>query len=151
VDEIREKLSEHTNKILDDLGLECVEIDVFQSGEKKIIRIYIDKPDGVTAADCALVSRELGDLLDLEELIPWSYNLEVSSPGLDRPLKTNRDFERNLGRFVRLVMKEKFEGEFIHTGTIEGVSNETLELQCKSKRVLIPRLSILNAKIEIQF
>ena len=82
-------------------GVTLVESDMFRAGKRKTLRLYIDKPEGVTIDDCSNVSRHLSDALDLDpEVIEGAYTLEVSSPGLDRPLKSVADFVRNKGRFT---------------------------------------------------
>ena len=84
-------------------GVTLVECDMFRAGKRKTLRLYIDKPEGVTIDDCSNVSRHLSDALDLDpEVIEGAYTLEVSSPGLDRPLKSVADFVRNKGRFFRV-------------------------------------------------
>lgn len=88
--------------ILDDLGLELVDLQLQQDGRQLALRIFIDKPAGVNLDDCATVSREVGAILEIEDTIKSSYRLEVSSPGLDRPLKKPADFERFAGHKVKL-------------------------------------------------
>lgn len=93
-----ERVTEIIQPVLDDLGLELVELQLRSEGKKGLVlRIIIFKEGGVSLDDCAQVSREVGFLLEVEDPIGRSYVLEVSSPGLDRPLKTERDFERNKG------------------------------------------------------
>src|ERR1044071_10322678 len=92
-------------------GLEIVEIDLRGGGKARMLRIVIDKPDGVTHEDCANLSREVGTILDVEDAIPGgSYLLEVSSPGLDRKLFKATDFERFQGSLVKLTTREPVNG-----------------------------------------
>lgn len=88
--------------LLDSLGLELVELEYRKEGQGMVLRLYVDKPGGVTLDDCAAVSRELSDLLDVEEIIHCHYSLEVSSPGLNRPLTKTADYERFAGRLVKV-------------------------------------------------
>ncbi len=88
--------------ILDDLGLELVDLTLQQDGRQLALRIFIDKLSGVNLDDCATVSREIGAILEVEDTIKSSYRLEVSSPGLDRPLKKPADFERFAGQKIKL-------------------------------------------------
>jgi ribosome maturation factor RimP len=87
-------------------GIEIVEVELKGSGRNYLLRIYIDKPEGVTHADCELVSREVGAALDVEDPIPGSYELEVSSPGLERKLGKWQDWLRFAGKKVKVVLKE---------------------------------------------
>lgn len=88
--------------ILDDLGFELVDLLLQQDGRQLALRIFIDKPAGINLDDCATVSREVGAVLEIDDPIRSSYRLEISSPGLDRPLKRPADFERFAGRKVKL-------------------------------------------------
>src|SRR6266853_480329 len=87
-------------------GIEIVEVELKGSGSSHLLRIYIDRPEGVTHADCELVSREVGAALDAEDPIPGSYELEVSSPGVERKLGKWRDWQRFAGKKVKVVLKE---------------------------------------------
>lgn len=88
--------------ILADFGLECVDLEYKREGQGNVLRIFIDKPGGVNLDDCVSVSREFGTILEVEDVIKSSYRLEVSSPGLDRPLKKAEDFERFAGQMVKI-------------------------------------------------
>lgn len=88
--------------LLDSLGIELVDIEYRKEGQGMVLRLYIDKPGGVMLDDCADVSRELSEILDVEDIVHAHYNLEVSSPGLNRPLKKEADFQRYIGRMVKI-------------------------------------------------
>lgn len=88
--------------ILDDLGYELVDLQLQQDGKQLALRLFIDKPAGITLDDCVAVSREVSAILEVEDPIRSAYRLEVSSPGLDRPLKKPADFERFVGKKVKL-------------------------------------------------
>lgn len=88
--------------LLDSLGIELVELEYRKEGQGMMLRLYIDKPGGITLDDCADVSRELSEILDVEDVIHAHYNLEVSSPGLNRPLKKESDYLRYVGRLVKI-------------------------------------------------
>src|SRR5580658_7597358 len=87
-------------------GLEVVEVELKGSGRSHLLRIYIDRPEGVTHADCELVSREVSAALDLEDPIPGTYELEVSSPGVERKLGKWQDWQRFAGKKVKVVLKD---------------------------------------------
>lgn len=146
--EVRERLDALVRQSCDEAGVELVEFDFFQAGNRKLMRIYIDSPTGVSIDDCAKVSRALGAALDLEDLIPQAYNIEVSSPGLDRPLKTTRDFERHIGRLLRI---NRPKGAPL-IGRLKEVTDETLLLSPKAKGVeqIVVRSEILIAKVETE-
>lgn len=97
-----EQIKEIALPLLDSLGLELVELEFRKEGQGMVLRLYIDKPGGIMLDDCAAVSRELSELLDVEEIIDCHYNLEVSSPGLNRPLTKPADYERYAGRLVKI-------------------------------------------------
>jgi ribosome maturation factor RimP len=97
-----DRIKEIALPLLDSLGMELVELEYRKEGHGMVLRLYIDKPGGIMLDDCAAVSRELSELLDVEEVIDGNYNLEVSSPGLNRPLTKPADYERYAGRLVKI-------------------------------------------------
>ncbi|MBI4161240.1 MAG: ribosome maturation factor RimP [Acidobacteria bacterium] len=107
-------------------GAELVDLEFRQQGRHWLLRAYIDREGGVGAEDCARVSRQLGVFLDAEDLIGHRYVLEVSSPGLDRPLRTARDFQRNIGRLVLLRTREPIQGERELRGRISACPGEAV-------------------------
>jgi ribosome maturation factor RimP len=146
----REKLDFLIAEACRSVGVELVELDQFQAGKRKVLRLYVDKPEGVTIGDCTEVSRNLSAALDLdEEIIAGAYTLEVSSPGLDRPLKSTADFQRNIGRFLRITRST---GKPV-TGILVSVEeqNLTLDLKGHAGQFQVPRSEILSAKVDIQF
>ena len=146
----REKLNSLIAAACETVGAELVEFDMFKAGKREVLRIYIDKVNGVDVEDCAAVSRRLSDALDQDEsLIEGAFTLEVSSPGIDRPLKSTRDFERNLNQLLRITRET---GKPL-TGTLTAVDEQNLTLSVKgvTDAVLVPRSEILSAKVEVQF
>lgn len=130
-------------------GVSLVELDMFRAGKRKTLRLFIDKPEGVTIDDCSNVSRSLSDALDLDpEVIEGAYTLEVSSPGLDRPLKSVADFERNVGRFIRVTRSS---GKPV-TGKLLMADEQSLTLALKGNagNVVVPRSEVLVAKVDVQ-
>lgn len=107
--------------ITERLGYELVDVEFVKEGAGWYLRIYIDKPEGVTLDDCQAVSEELGVLLDKADPIDRAYYLEVSSPGLDRPLKRDRDFEKYKGQDVDIKLYEPLNGVKDYTGRLEGL------------------------------
>ena len=131
-----------------DMSVELVEFDMFQAGRRKLLRLYIDAEDGISVENCAQVSRELGARLDLENIFEEPYTLEVSSPGLDRPLKTDRDFQRNLNRLIKVTQGA---GTPV-IGYLKAVDADKLVLEVKKTcaETAIQRADILVAKVEAE-
>ncbi len=120
-------------------GLELVDVEFRGGGRSRMLRITIDKPAGVTHEDCANVSREVGTILDVEDAVPGSYLLEVSSPGLDRKLTRAAEFERFVGSLIRLTTREPITGIRHFEGRLDSAHDGHLSLrleqrQPKSKR-----------------
>lgn len=117
-----EKLFQMLEPSVSSMGLELVEIELAGSGRQRVLRLYIDSPDGVTVEDCADVSRQVSAVLDVEDPISGHYTLEVSSPGLDRPLVKPADFVRYAGETIKVRLYEpvdgrrKFKGELMEAG-----------------------------------
>ena len=127
-------------------------VDITYSGERgrSVLRVSIDKEGGVTLDDCVQVSRELGKFLDREETIHTSYVLEVSSPGLDRPLKKEEDFIRYSGRKVRIKTKDYVSGRRNFKGDLLGYTEGKVMVKVEGEEVfMIPLTSILKANLEI--
>lgn len=144
--ETRAKLDEFVQQACDEVGVELVEFDLFQAGQRKVLRLYVHRAPAVTIDECAKVSRALGARLDLEEdLIPGAYTLEVSSPGLDRPLKSTRDFERNLDRVIRV---NRGVGAPL-IGVLKSVDEENIVVQSRETgaEIAVEREKILMAKV----
>jgi len=132
-------------------GVDLVEKDLFGAGNRKILRIFIDKDGGVSVENCASTSRYLSEELDKEEnanLIDGAYTIEVSSPGLDRPLKTKRDFERNLGRRLRITQNGKFLKGVLKSVNGVSIVLETANGKKPATEACIQVSEILTAKVE---
>jgi len=109
-------------------GLEVVEVEFRGGGKSRMLRIFIDKPGGVTHEDCANLSREVGTILDVEDAVPGSYVLEVSSPGLDRRLVRPQDFERFVGSRVKLTTRQPINGNRHFQGMLESFHDGKVKL-----------------------
>lgn len=114
-------------------GLELVQVQYRREGHGWVLRIMVDREGGVTVDECGSLSREVSDLLDVEDLIDASYNLEVSSPGLDRPLTKLADFDRFAGREINLRTVQPIEGRRNFKGILEGIQNEVVKLLVDGK------------------
>ncbi len=148
--EIVDNVTRVVKPVLEEVSLELVEVEFRPSGRRWLLRIFIDKPGGVTIADCEWVSRELDRLLDVEEVVDHPYVLEVSSPGLTRSLKSKQDFERYEGRVCRVVTREAIDGRNEFKGTIAGVDGEDVELRGEEAVFRIPLAAIKKANLELE-
>lgn len=124
-----EEVSKYAATLLPTMGLELVEVQFRREGHGWVLRVFIDSEDGITVDHCADVSREVSAYLDVEELVDHQYNLEVSSPGLERPLKTVSDFERFNGKKARVKLHEPIEGQKMQVGVILQVIEDEIELE----------------------
>lgn len=111
------------------LGCELVGVEYRPSGRQSLLRVYIDKPEGVTVDDCSAVSHQVSGLLDVEDPIPGQYTLEVSSPGLDRPLFQAQDFERFAGQQVKVRMRVPVEGQRNFRGCLRGLHEQQVVIE----------------------
>jgi ribosome maturation factor RimP len=132
--------------------IEIVEIQLRGAGKSRLLRVYIDKPGGVTHGDCELISERLGKLLDQEDAVPGdSYTLEVSSPGAERKLTRPRDFERVVGQKIRLAVRDAIEGQTRFEGKLTGFAAGTLEVEITPEhlvRIPLDRVQKANLKFE---
>lgn len=136
--------------ILDSNGFELVDVEYVKEGGSWYLRAYIDKPGGIAVDDCELVSRALSDLLDKEDYIEEAYILEVSSPGLLRPIKKDKDFQRNMGKDVeihlfKMVDKKK---EFVGTLKAYDADTVTIELDDEEKTFVRKEIALIRPYIE---
>lgn len=119
-------------EVVSGLGFELVDIELSGSRSQQVIRVYIEKPGGILLSDCVAVSRELGELFEDKNVIENSYRLEVSSPGIERPLRKVQDFERYVGHRVRIRLKSKQEGKRRIVGKIVEVDDNMLRIISKN-------------------
>lgn len=120
-DRIINEIENFTLPVVDELGLELVQVELRRESGGWILRLFIDCESGVNVDHCATVSREVNAYLEVEELIDHAYKLEVSSPGLERPLKRNEDFIRFSGRKARIKLKDPVNGQRVFIGQMEAV------------------------------
>ena len=150
--DLLETISGFATKIAESKGLELVDAELFRAGKRRVLRIYIGKLGGVSVTDCADVSRELSALLDAENTMgEEAFVLEVSSPGLDRPFKTLKDYARNIDKDVRISCKEAVLGKFLWVGKIKNISEEEITLEVEGSEKTIPVGKIAQAKVDIRF
>ena len=131
---------------------ELVDVEFVREGSNWFLRAYVDKEGGFTINDCEKVSREFSELLDKEDFIEESYILEISSPGLGRPLKKDRDFERSLGEEVEVKLYKAFEGQKEFSGTLETYDTETVTIGFEGEtKATFERKNIALIRLAIDF
>jgi len=151
------RVTELAEPLAASLGLELAEVEYRQEGRQMVLRLYIDKDGGVALDDCSAVSRELTEILDVEDFIQGHYSLEVSSPGLNRPLKKPSDFERYTGRLVKIRTFEPLAddaGNIRKTflGELLGLSDSIVRLKLnEGQTASIPLGKVAKANLEFEF
>ena len=129
------------------MGFELLGIELIKNGHISLLRVYIDKFEGVNIDDCVLVSQQLTGLLDVKDPIKGQYNLEVSSPGIDRPLFTDEQLKKYIGHIVIIKLREKYRGKRKITGVLEAVNNLEIIIKCNENNEKIPSELIDKAKL----
>lgn len=145
-----QSVEELVEPVLSSEGLELVDVQYQKEGKSWRLKIFIDKEGGVAIEDCARVSRQVADLIEVENIIGADHTLEVSSPGLDRPLKTKRDFLRFKGRKIQAATFSPLNGQRKFKGVIKDFHEETLHLQTQMGLVKILLDNIAKARLEIE-
>jgi len=157
---VADRVRELARPIINDLGFELVDLEYKREGQGWILRFFIDKPGGVTLDDCALFSREVSLVLDVEDFIHQAYHLEVSSPGLDRPLKEPADFERFKGERIKVKTFERLDPDGRNhlrktfTGELLGLEEGRVVLRQFDKKggdVAIPLEAVAKAHLDPEF
>ena len=140
-------------------GLEIFDVQFRREGGGMVLRVQLDRPgpaataeESVSVEDCTHVSRDLSAILDVEDVVPTAYTLEVSSPGLDRPLRRAADYERFAGRRAKLVMRQAVDGQSFFKGTLGGIdAGEVLIDADDGRRHRVPIGVITRAHLEVEF
>jgi ribosome maturation factor RimP len=135
--------------LLADMGMELVEIQYRREGHGWVLRLFIDKEGGISIDDCAAVSREISAYLAVEDLIDHAYHLEVSSPGLERPLRKREDFVRFVGRLARIKVREPLGEQRVLIGTLLGLEEDTVVLGLDKETVRIDLENISKARLTL--
>ena len=140
-------------------GLEIFDVQYRREAPGMVLRVRIDRPgpasteeDSVSVHDCANVSRDLSAIFDVEEIVPTAYTLEVSSPGLDRPLRGLEDYRRFVGRLAKIVMREKVDGQGFFRGRLAGVEGQDILIDGEDgKPHRVPYAVVTRANLEVEF
>jgi len=148
----REAIGGIIGRVAEREGLELVHWELVGPASSFVLRIFIDKPAGVSHSDCEVVSRQVGTLLDVEDLIPNRYTLEVSSPGLERGLYKRGDYERFAGSRLKLRTVEPIDGQRNFRGRLIGIDDQNIRFDADGRgQIEIPYEKILKANIEYEF
>ena len=134
--EVVSKIEEIAQRVAASDGIEVVEVEFKGGGGNQLLRISIDKPQGVTHADCELISQQVGTILDVEDVVPGHYTLEVSSPGVERKLLKPNDYLRFQGKKAKIVLREPVENQRHWEGKLAGLENGTVLLEAGANRAL---------------
>ncbi len=137
--------------VLEELELELVGVQYRREQSGWVLRLFIDRQEGITLEDCAVVSRELSQLLDIEDFMDQAYSLEVSSPGLNRALRSMADFQRFVGRKAKVKTIEPIAGEHVFVGKINQTEGESIVLEVGRREVVIPFSQVAKARLEVEF
>ena len=130
------------------LGFDLWGVEYLSQGRHSVLRLYIDSPDGVSVEDCASVSEQVEGVLDVEDPITGEYTLEVSSPGLNRPLFTLQQYAGCAGERVEVRLRTPFEGRRKYKGVLKGVEGEDVVIQVEDQELLLPFGAIEKARVE---
>jgi ribosome maturation factor RimP len=151
--DVTEKVQEIAERVAASEGLEIVEVQMLGGGGARLLRIFIDKPEGVTHADCETISQNVGTILDVEDVIPGSkYTLEVSSPGVERKLTKPRDFERFVGQKVKVALRQPVENQRSWTGTLTSFAEGVLTLEpSPGRNIQVPFDQVEKANLKFEW
>lgn len=147
-DGIEDKTADIACPVIESLGMELVDVEYRREQIGWVLRLYIDKDEGVTLDDCTRVSREVGTILEVEDIIDGHYHLEVSSPGLTRPLKKLEHFEKFMGRSAKVKLYGPLEGRKTIIGKITAVVGEEVHLDEDGEIIKIKYSDIAKANLE---
>ncbi len=148
---IAAQVEEFTKPIVEMLNLELVDVEFVKEGGQWYLRIYIDKPGGVDLDDCQAVSEQLDKILDEKDPIPQSYILEVSSPGIERPLNKPEDYKRFAGNLVTVKTYIPVNGKKTITGMLIGLQDDGVRLEVDNEQVTIPMDKISLTRLAVDF
>nr|WP_228029670.1 ribosome maturation factor RimP [Pseudomonas aeruginosa] len=137
--------------VVEALGYECWGVEFISQGRHSVLRVYIDRPEGILIDDCEAVSRQVSGILDVEDPISGEYTLEVSSPGMDRPLFTLEQFAKHAGEQVKIRLRSPYEGRRNYQGILRGVEEQDVVVLVDDHEYLLPIDSIDKANIIPRF
>ncbi|SRR5579883_185468 len=145
------KIEEIARRVAESEGMELVDVELKGGGKNQFLRISIDKPAGVSHADCELVSQQVGTILDVEDLLPGSYTLEISSPGIERKLLKPKDYERFQGKKARVTLRQAVENQRHWEGTLAGFSEGVISLEANGRTIRFPFEQVEKANLKFEW
>jgi len=149
---VRNRIRQLVQEVVEGQGYEFVEMEFKGGGNGSILRIFIDRPEGVSHRDCGLVSEQVGTVLDVEDLIPYSYTLEVSSPGLDRKLVKENDYTRFTGKRAKIQTRIPLNHQKVFKGRLRGLEDGKVRLELiKGDTLEIPLDVVNEARLEFDW
>ena len=148
----RDRVRQLAQQVIEGQGYELVEFELKGGGKHTVLKVFIDKPAGITHGDCGLVSEQLGTVLDVEDLIPFSYTLEVSSPGLDRKLGKDSDYTRFEGKLAKIQTRVPLQSQKTFRGRLRGLQGDNVLLELpKGNLMEIPLDVIQESRLEFDW
>lgn len=147
------KVEEIAGRVGSDAGIEIAGVELLGGGPSRVLRIFIDKPEGVSHADCEYISQNVGTILDVEDVVPGaSYTLEVSSPGVERKLTKPRDFERFTGQKVKVTLRQPVENQRHWVGVLKSFAEGIITLEPSPGRsVAFPLEQVEKANLKFEW
>ena len=154
-----ERVRELAERVASSYGLDIFDVELKRERGQQVLRVVVDRPgpaakpeESVSIDDCARVAEDLGTLLDVEDVIPTEYTFEVSSPGLDRPLRTADDYRRFTGRWAKIVTSEPVQRQTAFAGRVKGIEGEDVLFESEGKKLMkLPLRLITRARLEVEF
>lgn len=154
-----ERVRELATRVATAYGLDIFDVELKREGGQQVLRVIVDRPgpaatpeDSVSIDDCARVAEQLGTLLDVEDVMPGGYTFEVSSPGLDRPLRTADDYRRFAGRWAKIVTSEPVQRQTAFNGRVMGMDGEDVLFESEGRKSMrLPLRLISRARLEVEF
>ncbi len=148
---ITSRIEEIAERVARSEGIEVVEVEVKGGGQNRFVRISIDKPEGVSHADCELISQQVGTILDVEDVVPGHYTLEVSSPGVERRLSKPGDFERFQGKKAKVTLSQPVESQRQWEGILAGYADGMVSLDANGKQIRFPLDQVTKANLKFEW
>jgi ribosome maturation factor RimP len=154
-----ERVRELAIRVATSYGLDIFDVELKREGGQQVLRVIVDRPgpaatpeDSVSIEDCARVAEDLGTLLDVEDVMPGEYTFEVSSPGLDRPLRTADDYRRFAGRWAKIVTSQPVQRQTAFNGRVKGIEGDDVLFESEGKKLMkLPLRLIARARLEVEF
>ena len=154
-----DRVRELASRVASTHGLDIFDVELKREGGQQVLRVVVDRPgpaatpeESVSIEDCARVAEELGTLLDVEDVIPSGYTFEVSSPGLDRPLRTADDYRRFAGRWAKIVTSQPVDRQTAFAGRVKGIEGDDVLFESEGKKLMkLPLRLISRARLEVEF